>query len=276
MLQSTKEQLDAGWSQYEEQGTAFYEGRNQLLDAKKTLDEGWATLADRKLELADARAEIEDARATLADARAELEDARRTIEEKTQELRDGEIEYEDAKAEVEQELADARAEIEDAEAQLADLETGEWYVWDRSRNVSFASFDSNSSKLAALAKVFPVFFFLVAALVVSTTMTRMVEEERLQIGTMKALGYTRAAIIQKYLLYAMTAAVAGALFGLCVGFFVFPRVIWSAYSIMYWVPKFYAPCASASACSRPVRCCCARWRPPGPPAAPRCTRPRPP
>ena len=241
VLQSAKEQLDAGWSQYEEQGTAFYEGRNQLLDAKKTLDEGWATLADRKLELADARAEIEDARATLADARAELEDARRTIEEKTQELRDGEIEYEDAKAEVEQELADARAEIEDAEAQLADLETGEWYVWDRSRNVSFASFDSNSSKLAALAKVFPVFFFLVAALVVSTTMTRMVEEERLQIGTMKALGYTRAAIIQKYLLYAMTAAVAGALFGLCVGFFVFPRVIWSAYSIMYWVPKFYAP-----------------------------------
>src|SRR5699024_6776142 len=89
--------------------------------------------------------------------------------------------------------------------------------------------------------VFPVFFFLVAALVVSTTMTRMVEEERLQIGTMKALGYTRAAIIQKYLLYAMTAAVAGALFGLCVGFFVFPRVIWSADAIMYWVPKFYAP-----------------------------------
>ena len=77
---------------------------------------------------------------------------------------------------MEQELADGRAEIEDAQAQLADLETGEWYVWDRSRNVSFASFDSNFTKLAALAKVFPVFFFLVAALVVSTTMTRMVEK----------------------------------------------------------------------------------------------------
>ena len=93
----------------------------------------------------------------------------------------------------------------------------------------------------------------------------MVEEERLQIGTMKALGYTRAAIIQKYLLYAMTAAVAGALFGLCVGFFVFPRVIWSAYSIMYWVPKFYAPWRVGVSLLSAVRCCCARWRPPGPP-----------
>ena len=241
VLESARAQLQAGWDQYEEQGTAFYDGRNQLLSAKKTLDDGWAVLADKKLELQDAKQQIADAQATLDDARAELEDARQTIAEKTQELRDGEIEYEDAKAEAEQELADARAEIEDAETQLADMETGEWYVWDRSRNVSFASFDSNSTKLAALAKVFPVFFFLVAALVVSTTMTRMVEEERLQIGTMKALGYTKNAIMQKYLLYALTAAAAGALFGLCVGFFAFPRVIWTAYQMMYWTPTFYTP-----------------------------------
>ena len=236
-----KAQLDAGWAQYEAQGTELYDGLNQLRSAKTTIDEGWDLLVDKQMELDDARKEIEDARATLADARQELEDARQTIAEKTQELRDGEIEYADAKAEADQELADARAEIEDAEAQLNDIEEGEWYVWDRGRNVSYASFDSNSTKLAALAKVFPVFFFLVAALVVSTTMTRMVEEERLQIGTMKALGYTSGAIMQKYLLYALTAAAAGAVFGLMLGFFVFPRVIWTAYQMMYYAPAFLSP-----------------------------------
>ena len=236
-----KAQLDAGWAQYEAQGSELYDGMNQLRSAKTTIDESWDLLADKQIELDDAKKEIEEARATLADAAAELEDARQTIAEKTQELRDGEIEYEDAKAEAEAELADAKAEIEDAEAKLNDIEEGEWYVWDRGRNVSFASFDSNSTKLAALAKVFPVFFFLVAALVVSTTMTRMVEEERLQIGTMKALGYTPGTIMQKYLLYALTAAVVGAAFGLAIGFFVFPRVIWTAYQMMYYAPAFLTP-----------------------------------
>lgn len=236
-----KAQLDAGWAQYEAQGTELYDGKNQLQSARTTLDESWDLLVDKQLELDDARKEIEDARVQLADAAAELEDARRTIAEKTQELRDGEIEYADAKAEADKELADARQEIEDAEAKLNDIEEGEWYVWDRGRNVSFASFDSNSTKLAALAKVFPVFFFLVAALVVSTTMTRMVEEERLQIGTMKALGYTPGAIMQKYLLYALSAAAAGAVFGLVLGFFVFPRVIWTAYQMMYYTPVFLSP-----------------------------------
>ena len=236
-----KAQLDAGWAQYEAQGSELYDGMNQLRSARTTMDEGWDLLTDKQIELDDARKEIEDARATLADAAAELEEARQTIAEKTQELRDGEIEYADAKAEADQKLADAKAEIEDAEAQLNDIEEGEWYVWDRSRNVSFASFDSNSTKLAALAKVFPVFFFLVAALVVSTTMTRMVEEERLQIGTMKALGYTKGAIMQKYLLYAFTAAAVGAVAGLALGFFVFPRVIWTAYQMMYYAPAFLSP-----------------------------------
>lgn len=240
-LENARAQLEAGWAEYEAQGTALYEGKHELERSKVTLDENWALLADRQQQLIDAKQEIADARATLADAWQEILDARATIEENRQKLLDGEMDYEDAVAEVEQELADGRAEIEDAEAQLADLKPGEWYVWDRSRNVSFASFDSNSTKLAALAKVFPVFFFLVAALVVSTTMTRMVEEERLQIGTMKALGYTQGAIMQKYLLYALTAAAAGALFGLCIGFFVFPRVIWTAYSMMYWVPAFLSP-----------------------------------
>lgn len=240
-LESARQQLESGWAEYHTQGDALYAAKHILQDSKKTLDEGFATLTDKQVELAQAQRQIADARVTLANARQELADARATIAEKAQELGDGEIEYADAVAEVEQELADARAEIEDAEKELNDLELPKWYIWDRSNNVSYHSFDNNVTKLAALAKVFPVFFFLVAALVVSTTMTRMVEEERLQIGTMKALGYTNRFIMKKYIWYALAAALVGTLFGLMIGFSVFPTVIWSAYTMMYYMPQIYTP-----------------------------------
>ena len=238
-LDAGKAELDAGWAAFNEQGAAYYDGLRQLEDGKRQLDEGWATLTDRQLELDDAKRQIADAYAQLADARAELDDARATIEENRQKLADGEIEYADAKADAEQELADARAELEYAQADLDAIEMPSWYVWDRDNNVSYNSFAGNVTKVEALAGVFPLFFFLVAALVVSTTMTRMIEEERLQIGTMKALGYANGAIMRKYVLYAMTAAVLGALFGLAFGFTVFPSVIWYAYAMMYYVPAFH-------------------------------------
>ena len=112
---------------------------------------------------------------------------------------------------------------------------------DRSNNVSYSSFTGNVDKLTAITTIFPVFFFLVAALVVSTTMTRMVEEERLQIGTLKALGYTRREIMRKYLWYALVAAVCGTAVGLTVGFRAFPAIIWSAYAMMYYMPAIYTP-----------------------------------
>lgn len=240
-LADAKKQLDDGWAEYNAGVAEYEEAKKQLTDARVQLDEGWATLTDKQLELADAQRQISDAKAELADARAELDDARATIAENTQKLRDGEIEYENAKAEVEQELADARAEIEDAQKEVDDIEMPEWYVWDRSNNVSYSSFTGNVEKLTAITTIFPVFFFLVAALVVSTTMTRMVEEERLQIGTLKALGYTRREIMQKYLWYAFAAAVCGTLVGLTIGFRVFPTIIWSAYSMMYYMPTIYTP-----------------------------------
>ena len=240
-LEDAKRQLDEGWAQYNA-GLAEYEaGKRELADGRRQLEEGWATLTDKQVELDDARRQIADAKAELADARAELDDARQTIAENAQKLRDGEIEYEDAKAEAEQELADARAEIQDAEAEINDIEFPEWYVWTRDNNVSYASFVGNVEKLTAITTIFPVFFFLVAALVVSTTMSRMVEEERLQIGTLKALGYTPGEIMQKYLWYAFAAALSGTLVGLAVGFRVFPSIIWSAYAMMYYMPAIATP-----------------------------------
>ena len=240
-LATAKAKLDDGWKQYYDGLAQYEDGKKQLAAARAQLEDGWATLQDKKVQLADARRQIDDAKGQLSDARKKLDDAKTTIAENLQKLRDGEIEYEDAKVEAEKALADARAQIEDGEAALNDVEYPTWYVWDRSKNVSYASFTANVDKLTAIATIFPVFFFLVAALVVSTTMTRMVEEERLQIGTLKALGYSGAAIMQKYLIYAFTAAAAGTVAGLAVGFKAFPSIIWSAYEMMYYMPSIATP-----------------------------------
>lgn len=240
-LATAKAQLDDGWKQYYDGLAQYEDGKKQLAAARAQLEDGWATLQDKKVQMADARRQIDDAKGQLSDARKKLDDAKTTIAENLQKLRDGEIEYEDAKVEAEKALADARAQIEDGEAALNDVEYPTWYVWDRSKNVSYASFTANVDKLTAIATIFPVFFFLVAALVVSTTMTRMVEEERLQIGTLKALGYSGAAIMQKYLIYAFTAAAAGTVAGLAVGFKAFPSIIWSAYEMMYYMPSIATP-----------------------------------
>ena len=240
-LDSAKAQLDAGWATYFDKSAELAAGRAQLNAAHKTLDDGYATLVDKQLQLADALQQIGDAKARLVGAKLQIEAGRATLAEKKQQLLDGEIDYETAKAEVDAELEDARRQIEDAQAELDKIESPKWYIWDRQSNVSFASFKGNVNKVAALAKVFPVFFFLVAALVVLTTMTRMVEEERLQIGTMKALGYGKSTIMSKYLIYSMSAACLGAAVGLALGFTVFPVVIWNAYAMMYWMPAFHFP-----------------------------------
>lgn len=240
-LRAAQKKLEDGWAEYRDGVAAYESGKKELEDGRVQLEDGWATLTDKQIQLDDARRQLDDAKAELGDARAELDDARATIAENVQKLRDGEIEYEDAKAEAEQELADARAEIEEGQQELDDIERPEWYIWDRGNNVSFSSFTGNVDKLTAITTIFPVFFFLVAALVVSTTMTRMVEEERLQIGTMKALGYTRREIMQKYLWYALAAAVSGTVVGLAVGFKAFPTIIWSAYTMMYYMPELATP-----------------------------------
>lgn len=146
--------------------------------------------------------------------------------------------YNEVKTDTEQKLADAEAEIADGEQKLAELEVPEWMILDRTSHVSASSYLSNVDKLEAITTVFPIFFFLVAALVALTTMTRMVEEERLQIGTLKALGYKRGQIMFKYLFYAWVATLVGGAAGLAFGFTVIPIVIWNAYGTMYTIPGF--------------------------------------
>ncbi|MBU3106808.1 FtsX-like permease family protein [Clostridium gasigenes] len=137
---------------------------------------------------------------------------------------------------------------------LEDIGESKWYVLDRNSNYSFVDYDGSADRVSAIAQVFPLFFFLVAALVCLTTMTRMVDEQRINIGTLKALGYSKLAIASKYILYAAFASIGGSIAGIAIGFTVFPIVIVDAYSMLYTLPpvilKFdvlYASIATLSA-----------------------------
>lgn len=240
-LSKAGKKLQKGQKQYEDGKKQLENGKKQLSSAKAMLAGSWATLSGKQTELTDGLSQISDAKSSLKDARSRLDDAKATIAENAQKLADGKISYEDAKKEADEKLADARQEIEDGQADLDTLEMPKWYIWGRDKNISYSSFTANIDKLNAITTVFPIFFFLVAALVVSTTMTRMVEEERLQIGTMKALGYSAKTIMQKYILYALAASVSGTLVGLAVGFKAFPSIIWSAYEMMYYMPAIATP-----------------------------------
>ncbi len=240
-LSKARQKLQKGQKQYEDGKKQLENGKKQLNSAKAMLAGSWATLSGKQTDLTDGLSQISDAKSSLVDARSRLDDAKATIAENAQKLADGKISYEDAKKEADEKLADARQEIEDGQADLDTLEMPKWYIWGRDKNISYSSFTANIDKLKAITTVFPIFFFLVAALVVSTTMTRMVEEERLQIGTMKALGYSAKTIMQKYILYALAASVSGTLVGLAVGFKAFPSIIWSAYEMMYYMPAIATP-----------------------------------
>ncbi len=211
--------------------------RTELEDGKAELEKAKQELEDGKTELEDGKAELAKAKTDLADAQTELEDGKTDLEEGRIELADAKTEYEEAEADFEQEVEDAQQKIDDARAELADIEEPDDYVLNRNTNIGYACYESDSNIVAAIANVFPVFFFLVAALICMTTMNRMIEEQRTQIGVLKALGYGNASIMGKYLFYAGSAAVVGAVIGCVGGTWLFPRVIWTGYSIMYSMGK---------------------------------------
>uniref|UniRef100_UPI004055A055 FtsX-like permease family protein n=1 Tax=Acetatifactor sp. TaxID=1872090 RepID=UPI004055A055 len=230
------------------------DGLEQISTGQKELDSAWdeieaseKQIEDGKLALADAKQQIEDGQEQLEDGKKELEEGEQTLLEKEQEFadakaeyEDGVKEYEDGLAEFNEEIANAEEEIADAETFIADMEEPDSYLLGRETNVGYVCFENDSSIIEGIAKIFPVFFFLVAALVCITTMNRMVEEQRTQIGVLKALGYSELMIMTKYMFYAGSAAIAGCIIGYFGGTWLFPNVIWYAYGIMYSVsPLLY-------------------------------------
>ena len=234
-LDTTKSTLDATLQQLESGTTQLEQGRAELESRSAELESGRAELASGEQELADARQQIEDGQKELDDGRAELEENRKTLE-------DGEQEYQKEYADAQPELADARQQIEDGQKELDDLEVPEWYVLDRDTISSCVSFGQDAERMQNLGEVFPVMFFLVAALVSLTAMTRMVEEQRLQIGTLKALGYSDGTIAIKYFSYAMLATVSGSICGVLIGEKALPYVIMDAYGMLYTgLPEYFTP-----------------------------------
>lgn len=206
-------------AQLDAQQAALDAQRNQLESSEAELTAGEKQLAAAKRELSSQEEQLNEQEQKLADAEKELAD--------------GQKEYEDGLQTLDEKTADAKEEIADAQKQIDEIQEPDVYVLGRDTNIGYASYENDSTIVAGIAKVLPFFFFLVAALVCMTTMNRMVEEQRTQIGVLKALGYSEARIMGKYLFYAGSAAGIGSVIGFLIGSTIFPTVIWNAYKIMY-------------------------------------------
>ena len=223
--------LDAAFAKLDESQTELDAQRKDLAAKKSSAEK----------EISNARDQLASGRSALETAKSQYQDEMKKLSSAKFTLADNRKKYEEAKTEADNSLADGAQQISDAEKTISGIKMPSWYLYTRANSISYASISANIEKVNAIAKIFPFFFFLVAALVALTTMTRMVEDERLQIGTLKALGYSRNAIMGKYILYALSASVLGSAAGVVVGLRLFPAVIWNAYTMMYELPNFYYP-----------------------------------
>lgn len=218
--------LQGAQDQVNQQQEALTNAQIQLETAKQQIDGGYQQLESGKQQLDAGKKEAE---VKFAEAQQQIDDGLKKLksgeETLTKEEREGSAKLEEAKEKLDQ-----------SEKKLTDLEKPTWYVLDRHSHYSFMDYGSAADRMGAIAQVFPLFFFLVAALVCLTTMTRMVDEQRQEIGTLKALGYKKSHIAMKYVIYAGVASICGGIFGAIVGMIVFPMVIYNAWGIMYVLP----------------------------------------
>ena len=186
-------------------------------------------LAQAEAEFTSIENEILKYEADIIKGERELAKAEKDLKAAQKEVDSGKDKLEEAKDEMESEISDAENKIDDAEEEISKIETPTWYIFDRGAVSEYQGFGDNAARIGALTIVFPTMFFLVAALISLTTMTRMVEEQRVQIGTLKALGYSKFAIMKKYLNYALIATIVGSILGILIGEKLLPYVIIEAY-----------------------------------------------
>ena len=216
-------------------------GYAKIQSIKNQIKSGERKLARTKAELDRNQKKVKTERSKLytmeEKAQKEFKKAEEELVKNEKKLVDSEKELEKAKNEAKDEFKKAEKDLKEAEDEIKKIEKPEWYVLNRDKQYSAAEYGGCADSIDALAGIFPVFFVLVAALVALTTMTRMVDEQRINIGTLKGLGYTPGMIAKKYIVYAMSASAIGSIIGLIVGYTVFPTIIYNAYAIMYTVPK---------------------------------------
>lgn len=217
-LESSLASLQVSQQQYDSGTAQLQTARDELAAAENQYAQGQASLQS-------SAAEIQNGTARLQQGTAALQQNRSDYEKALQEYQDGLAEYEKQKQDAEQKIAEGQKQIDELDAQ--------WIVLDRDSHYSYRDYESCADRMDGIASVFPVFFFLVAALVCMTTMTRMVQEERTDIGTLKALGYTRSQIAFKYITYAGLASLLGCAAGCGIGMMIFPAIIFYAWNTMY-------------------------------------------
>ena len=203
--------------------------KKALDSAKKEIDNGYKELEKGKKELSSRESSLNN---QFAKAEKEIEDGKKEIEDAKETLEKEEKKFNE-------EIKDAEKEIEDAKEDIEGIKEGKWYIFDREDDTGFSSFIDSINSMNNIATLFPIIFYLVAILISSTSMSRMVEEERGDIGTLKALGYSNLRIINKYIAYSLLSTVLGGIIGMFIGFILIPTVVWENYSIIYYLPEFY-------------------------------------
>lgn len=232
-LNDSEAQYASGLEQYNSGARQIAENEAKLTSGEQEIAENEAKLADGEKEIADNEKKLADGEKEITDNEKKLQDAVKDLKKGEKDLADGKKEYEDAKKDAEDEIAENQQKLNDAKKELEDLEMPEWMVTDREELPEYTDYGDNADRLRNIGQVFPVIFFLVAALISLTTMTRMVEEQRTQIGTLKALGYKKSAIAAKYICYAFFATLLGSVLGMLIGEKIIPYIIITAYGIMY-------------------------------------------
>jgi len=232
-LNDNEAQYASGLEQYNSGVRQIAENEAKLTSGEQEIAENEAKLADGEKEIADNEKKLADGEKEITDNEKKLQDAAKDLKKGEKDLADGKKEYEDAKKDAEDEIAENQQKLDDAKKKLEDLEMPEWMVTDREELPEYTDYGDNADRLRNIGQVFPVIFFLVAALISLTTMTRMVEEQRTQIGTLKALGYKKSAIAAKYICYAFFATLLGSVLGMLIGEKIIPYIIITAYGIMY-------------------------------------------
>ena len=242
-------------TQKQEAETKINDAEKELQEARKKIEDGEKEIATNKknadTQFTNAQKEIDYARTQLQGTNsildqkeqelnltksktyAQITAAQNKINESKKELEDGEQELAKNKEEFNTKIADAEAKLQEAKDKINDIENPKWYILDRNSNEGYVGIIQATKSMENISKVFPIVFFAVAALISLTSMTRMVEEQRTQIGTLKALGYNQFQIMGKYILYASLASIIGGILGMCVGFETLPRIIWMLYMMMY-------------------------------------------
>lgn len=226
-LEKNQQEIIAGIKLIDDE---IIKGRNELELAKKQILDGYKMLDDARSTLNNEKAKSEE---ELRKAENEIQDAKVKLKDAEDKLLEGEKELLDAELEFDEEILKAENKLIDARTKVNDIKKAKWYIYDRTDLSGYNEYDNNVDNIDQIAKAFPIVFFVIATLISLTSMTRMVEEQRVQIGTLKALGYTKIQIAYKYIIYATLATVIGGTIGMCFGFQFFPRVIIYLYEMMY-------------------------------------------